>query len=185
MTATTTNDLVCFIDAVAFAADKHRDQRRKDAEASPFINHPIALARTLAVEGGVTDVVTLMAAVLHDTIEDTKTTPAELRARFGEDVSTVVLEVTDDKSLHKDERKALQVQHAPHLSPRAKLVKLADKTCNLRDIRATPPANWSAEQKEAYFEWAARVVDGLRGVHPVLERTFDDVRAQGGYSTAA
>ena len=111
--------------ALAFAAHKHRDQRRKDAEASPYINHPIALARVLTVEGGVTDPTTLVAAILHDTIEDTETTAEELRELFGAVVTAVVLEVTDDKSLPKAERKRLQIDQAPQLSNRGKLVKLA------------------------------------------------------------
>jgi guanosine-3',5'-bis(diphosphate) 3'-pyrophosphohydrolase len=159
---------------VAFAADKHRNQRRKDAEASPYINHPIALAN----EGGVQDVTVLCAAVLHDTIEDTETTADELRALFGDQVASVVLEVTDDKSLEKSMRKQKQIEHAPHISPQAQLVKLADKMCNLRDILASPPADWSAERKQAYFDWAANVVAGLRGVHPGLEAVFDEVYAR-------
>jgi guanosine-3',5'-bis(diphosphate) 3'-pyrophosphohydrolase len=161
------------IRAIAFAADKHRTQRRKDAEASPYINHPIALANVLANEGGIEDPVVLCAAVLHDTLEDTETTTAELEALFGREVTAVVLEVTDDKSLDKLVRKQRQIEQAPYTSPRAKLVKLADKICNLRDLLAAPPADWPLERKRAYFDWAARVVAGLRGVHPPLEAVFD------------
>ena len=172
------NPLGAFVKAVAFAADKHRDQRRKDAEASPYINHPIALANVLANEGGVDDVTVLCAAVLHDTIEDTETTPEELQAIFGPKVASVVMEVTDDKSLEKSLRKQRQVEHAPHISTEAKLVKLADKISNLRDIIASPPADWSAERKQNYFEWAAKVVAGVRGVHPGLESVFDGLLAR-------
>ena len=172
------NPLAALVQAVAFAADKHRNQRRKDAEASPYINHPIALANVLANEGGVQDVTVLCAAVLHDTIEDTETTADELRALFGDQVAAVVLEVTDDKSLDKAQRKQLQIEHAAHCSPQAKLVKLADKICNLRDLLASPPADWSAERKQAYFDWAAAVVAGLRGVHPGLEAVFDGLQAR-------
>ena len=174
----TGNPLGAFVKAVAFAADKHRNQRRKDAEASPYINHPIALANVLANEGGVSDVTVLCAAVLHDTIEDTETTPEELQAIFGPKVASVVMEVTDDKSLEKSLRKQRQVEHAPHISTEAKLVKLADKISNLRDIIASPPADWSAERKQNYFEWAAKVVAGVRGVHPGLESVFDDLFAR-------
>ena len=167
-----------FAKAVAFAADKHRNQRRKDAEASPYINHPIALANVLANEGGVEDVTVLCAAVLHDTIEDTETTSEELQAIFGPKVALVVMEVTDDKSLEKSLRKQRQVEHAPHISKEAKLVKLADKISNLRDIIASPPADWSAERKQAYFDWAAKVVAGVRGVHPGLESVFDGLLAR-------
>ena len=174
----TENPLGSFVKAVAFAADKHRNQRRKDAEASPYINHPIALANVLANEGGVADVTVLCAAVLHDTIEDTETTSEELKALFGPKVASVVMEVTDDKSLEKSVRKQLQVEHAPYISTEAKLVKLADKICNLRDILASPPADWTVERKQAYFEWAAGVVAGLRGVHPGLESVFDGLYAR-------
>lgn len=167
-----------FVKAVAFAADKHRTQRRKDADASPYINHPIALANVLANEGGVTDVVVLSAAVLHDTIEDTNTTAEELTAIFGAKITATVLDVTDDKSLDKHVRKQRQIEHAPHISKEAKLVKLADKICNLRDILASPPADWSPERKQGYFDWAAKVVAGVRGVHPELEALFDGLLAR-------
>ncbi|KGX39558.1 HD domain-containing protein [Burkholderia pseudomallei] len=163
--------------AIAFAADKHRNQRRKDHEASPYINHPIALANVLANEAGVEDERVLLAAVLHDTIEDTETTEQELVRLFGKEVADIVTEVTDDKSLPKAERKRLQVEHAAHISRRAKLVKLADKICNLRDIAKSPPADWSVERKQEYFDWAKDVVDGLRGVHPGLEKLFDEAYA--------
>jgi guanosine-3',5'-bis(diphosphate) 3'-pyrophosphohydrolase len=166
------------LEAIAFAAEKHRHQRRKDAEASPYINHPIALASLLKREG-VDDVAILCAALLHDTIEDTNTTADELRVLFGEIVTSVVLEVTDDKSLDKAERKRLQVQHAHALSDRAKLVKLADKICNVYDMVAAPPASWTLDRKREYLQWAKEVVDGLRGAHPDLEAIFDDVYAKG------
>lgn len=173
------NPFGAFVKALAFAAEKHRHQRRKDAEASPCINHPIALASVLAIEGGLSDPTVLCAAVLHDTIEDTQTTAEELEATFGAGVTAIVLEVTDDKALEKHVRKQLQVQHAARMSRPARLVKLADKICNLRDILASPPADWSAERKRAYFDWAAQVVDGLRGVHPGLEAVFDEIHARG------
>ncbi len=161
------------IDAAAFAAERHRDQRRKDASASPYINHPLALARILSVEAGVADPVVIAAALLHDTIEDTETTEAELRERFGDEVTDVVLEVTDDKSLPKARRKQLQVEHAPHVSHRAKLVKLADKTANLRDMLQSPPADWPLKRRHEYALWAKNVIDGVRGPHPKLENIFD------------
>lgn len=165
--------LQLLVDAVAFAADKHRTQRRKDAEASPYINHPIALAQVLAREANVSDETVLVAAILHDTIEDTETSFEELRERYGLLIAETVAEVTDDKTLDKQVRKERQVEHASHLSKRAKLVKVADKICNLRDVARTPPKDWDLRRKREYFDWAKRVVDGLRGVHPHLERLFD------------
>ncbi|MBL0029103.1 MAG: bifunctional (p)ppGpp synthetase/guanosine-3',5'-bis(diphosphate) 3'-pyrophosphohydrolase [Rhodanobacteraceae bacterium] len=172
------NPFGLFVNAVAFAADKHRKQRRKDAEESPYINHPIALANVLANEGGVSDGAVLCAAVLHDTIEDTETTSEELTAIFGPKITAIVLDVTDDKSLEKHVRKQRQIEHAPHISNEAKLVKLADKICNLQDILAAPPANWTSERKQDYFDWATKVVDGVRGIHPELEATFDRLLAR-------
>ena len=131
--------------ALAFAAHKHRDQRRKDAGASPYINHPIALANVLVSVGGISDCVVLCAAILHDTIEDTETTYEELVGEFGSEIADVVAEVTDDKSLDPAVRKHLQIEHAATASFRAKLVKLADKICNLRDLAETPPPEWSVE----------------------------------------
>lgn len=163
-----------FIRALAFAADKHRNQRRKDVEASPYINHPIGLADVLANEAGIEDERVLVAAVLHDTVEDTETSEQELVRLFGKEIADIVIEVTDDKALPKAERKRLQVERAPALSRRAKLVKLADKICNLRDVASSPPADWALQRKREYFDWARAVVDGVRGTHPQLERIFDE-----------
>lgn len=160
------------LDAVMFAAERHRNQRRKDVEASPYINHPIALAHLLATVGQVDDLDVLRAAVLHDTIEDTETSEAELRERFGDAVADIVMEVTDDKSLPKQRRKELQIEHAPHKSRGAALVKLADKTCNLRDIAASPPADWPITRRQEYFDWAKRVVDGLPLVNEAMLAAF-------------
>lgn len=169
--------LALILRALAFAAHKHRDQRRKDPQASPYINHPIALANVLRNEGGIDDADTLCAALLHDTVEDTETTPEELAREFGPHVRDIVLEVTDDTRLTRAERKRLQVVHAAGLSREAKLVKLADKICNLRDIAADPPPNWDLARRQQYFDWAGDVMQGLRGVHPGLERIFDQAAA--------
>ena len=164
--------------ALAFAAERHSGQRRKDAAASPYINHPIALADVLANEGRVLDVVVLSAAMLHDVIEDTPTTADEIAARFGTRIAAVVVEVSDDRSLDKATRKLRQIEHAPHLSPEAKLVKLADKICNLRDILASPPVHWPLQRQQAYFDWSAQVIAGVRGIHPQLEAVFDTLYAR-------
>ena len=163
------------IKAAYFAAEKHKTQRRKDTEKTPYINHPLALANVLAVECGVDDVEVICGALLHDTIEDTDTTEEELLEAFGEQITRIVLEVTDDKTLDWVARKEAQVSHAPHTSDQAKLIKLADKISNLRDLVASPPSDWSVERKREYFDWAARVVDGVRGVHAELEALFDKI----------
>ena len=176
-------ELALLLKARAFAAHKHREQRRKDADASPYINHPIALADVLVNEGGVTDVEVLCAALLHDTVEDTATTHEELVDAFGSRIARIVAEVTDDQRLPKAERKRLQVEHAPHLSHEAKLVKLADKVCNLRDVAERPPAGWDLQRRREYFAWAKQVIDGLRGApgNEVrrLEAAFDAAYALG------
>lgn len=164
--------------AIAFAADKHRRQRRKDAEASPYINHPIAVATVLAAEGDVSDEATLLAAVLHDTVEDTQTTFVELEERFGSEVAGLVRELTDDKSLEKGERKRLQIERARESSIRAKQVKIADKICNVRDITVSPPADWPLQRRREYLTWSEKVVAGCRGVSPKLDQAFDQALAQ-------
>ena len=171
--------------ALDFAARQHRQQRRKDAAATPYINHPIALANLLANPGGVDDPLVLVGALLHDTVEDTETSLADLEARFGPEVAALVSEVTDDKSLPKAERKQRQIDHAAHLSERARLVKLADKICNLRDLIDSPPPDWSGDRRRAYLDWSKAVVDGLRGSHPQLEAIFDATYQEGLAALAA
>jgi GTP diphosphokinase / guanosine-3',5'-bis(diphosphate) 3'-diphosphatase len=166
-------DIGLVIRAVEFAAQKHRMQRRKDSDASPYINHPIALMHVLCIDGGITEPAILAAAALHDTIEDTETTEVELRTMFGDEIACLVLEMTDDKSLPKMERKRLQIEHAQHMSRDAALVKLADKICNLRDVAANPPTEWSLGRRMEYFEWAKAVVDGLPQVSAELLGLFN------------
>jgi len=165
--------------ALEFSAAKHRDQRRKDREASPYINHPIEVASLLANIGGVGDLTTLVAAILHDTIEDTRTTGEELGAHFGREVRLLVEEMSDDKSLLKAERKRLQVEHAPSLSERAKRIKLADKICNVRDVTHYPPVSWPIERRQEYLDWTERVVAGCRGSLAALEAYYDRVLREG------
>ena len=171
-------DLALLLKALAFAAHKHRDQRRKDRAASPYINHPIALASVLVREGRVDEIPVLCAALLHDTIEDTSTTRKELKRSFGARITRIVAEVTDDKRLPKATRKRLQVEHASRISREAKLVKLADKICNVRDVLRRPPAGWDRRRQREYFDWAKEVIDELRGVHPRLEKAFDAAYAK-------
>ncbi|PVV16517.1 MAG: phosphohydrolase [gamma proteobacterium symbiont of Ctena orbiculata] len=168
-------ELKQLIKTLAFATQKHRHQRRKDIEASPYINHPITLVDILVNEGEITDLDTLLAALLHDTIEDTDATVEEIQAEFGPTIASLVMEVTDDGTLPQLERKALQIKHAPDLTYKAKLIKLADKIANLRDIDRSPPAGWSLQRSQTYFDWAKQVIDGIRGTHEILEALFDEV----------
>ena len=167
--------LSLIVKALAFSARKHRDQRRKDVEETPYVNHPICLMDILVNEAQVSDTETLVTALLHDTIEDTDTSFEEIESEFGLVIAGLVMEVTDDKSLSKLERKAFQISHAPDLSQKAKLVKLADKIANLRDIERSPPVGWEVSRRQAYFDWAKDVIDGLRGAHQRLEGLFDEI----------
>lgn len=173
-----TNDIKRILRAVKFSAEQHRNQKRKGADAAPYINHPIEVAETLARIGNVNDADILIAAILHDTVEDTGATPEQIEEMFGSRVRGFVEEVTDDKSLPKQERKQKQEEHAPHLSPEAKQIKLSDKSSNIREIAANPPEDWSHERKIEYLNWGERVVAGLRGVNKDLENYFDEILKQ-------
>lgn len=173
------NAVPTILKALHFAASKHRDQRRKDIEASPYINHPIEVAELLSRVGGVQDLITLQAAILHDTIEDTETTPEELEDAFGSEVRRVVEEVTDDKRLPKAERKRAQIEHAPQLSARAKQIKLADKISNVRSVTQTPPADWPPARRREYLDWTEQVVAGLEGCDTSLEGLYDQLLQEG------
>ncbi|XP_072474600.1 guanosine-3',5'-bis(diphosphate) 3'-pyrophosphohydrolase MESH1-like isoform X3 [Notamacropus eugenii] len=176
------SDAALLLEAADFAARKHRKQRRKDPEETPYINHPIGVARILSHEAGVTDITVLQAALLHDTVEDTNTTLEEVEERFGAEVRRVVEEVTDDKELPKLERKRLQVENASRSSRAAKLVKLADKLDNLRDLNRRTPKGWSEQRVQEYFEWAAQVVKGLQGTSPQMEGALQKLFQERGLS---
>jgi guanosine-3',5'-bis(diphosphate) 3'-pyrophosphohydrolase len=167
------DDSIRLLRAFAFAAEKHRNHRRKDVNASPYINHLISAARILAEEGQVTDMDLIVAAILHDTIEDTETTYAELEAQFGTLVAEIVREVTDDTTLRKAARKQLQEQRAPNASSRAKQLMIADKISNILDIIHHPPSGWSLERRQEYIVWAGRVVAGCRDVNWRLDHAYD------------
>ncbi len=170
--------LVKVADALAFAAHKHRGQHRIDAARSPYINHPIDLLNVLCCEAGIENPDILCAAILHDTLEDTNTSEEEITRRFGPKVAAIVGEVSDDMRLPKRKRWQLQIEKAPHLSREAKIVKLADKICNLRDLANSPPPHWSRDRIQTYFDWAKAVIEQLRGTHPKLETLFDDAYAK-------
>jgi (p)ppGpp synthase/HD superfamily hydrolase len=157
--------------ATLFAARAHAGQARKGAAAEPYVNHVIEVAELLAAHGAPLPVV--LAGLLHDTVEDTAVTHADLVAAFGAEVAGLVAEATDDTSLPKDIRKGLQVSQAPKKSDGAKQLKLADKISNLVAIAESPPANWIHARRVEYVGWAGRVAAGLKGVNPALDALFD------------
>jgi len=174
-------DTGLILKACEFAAVRHKGQFRKGADKTPYINHPVQVAELLANDADENDPVLLAAAILHDVVEDTVETDDEkeeliknMTEIFGEEIISIVLEVTDDKNLEKAERKRLQVEHAPHLSEKARKLKIADKIMNVRDITYNPPAWWSVERILEYFNWSENVVAGLRGVNKKMEGMFDE-----------
>lgn len=173
------NDIVRIAQALDYAARRHVAQKRKGVRGEPYINHlaEVACMVAEATDGKDTDLV--IACLLHDSIEDQKVPYEELQANFGKDVADLVREVTDDKELPKVERKRLQVEHAPHKSDRAKMLKVADKVSNLRALVTSPPAEWSEKRKRQYFAWAREVVAGLRGVNTALDAAFDEAYERG------
>jgi len=166
--------------AINFAAIKHSNQRRK-GNNSPYINHPIGVAWSIQNEGGISELDTLVGAILHDTVEDTNTTFEELEKEFGVKIRNLVEEVTDNKKLKKDERKRQQIIHASHSSKQAKLIKLADKLYNLRDLLKIPPKGWSLQRIQGYFVWSYKVIEGIRGTNIGLEKALDEVMKQSFY----
>lgn len=161
-----------FLKALHFAADMHRYQRRKGDDDSPYINHPINVAQILADIGEIDDIEVLSAAILHDTVEDTRATLHDIELAFGLRIARIVEEVTDDKSLNKKARKQAQIDHAAHISREGALVKVADKIANVRDVGANPPSNWDTRRREEYLNWAEQVVDRCRPENDALMAYF-------------
>ena len=168
-------ELLTILDAAIFASEKHQGQVRKNKGHSPYITHPLLVAQAIYQIGGIVNSRILTAAILHDTLEDTMTDEKEIEARFGEKVLSIVLELTDDKTVEKMSRKRLRVIHASELSYEAKIVKLADKLVNCRDILNDPPEDWPLERRQNYIQWGADVVEQIRGTNSPLESAFDQV----------
>ncbi len=177
----TASDPGRLLHAIHFACEAHRDQRRKNKYAAPYINHPVGVAHILWTEGRVRNIDVLQAAILHDTVEDTDTTHAELVKEFGQKVANIVRDVTDDKSMPKDERKRHQVEHAKHISQGAKVVKLADKLHNLRDLKDCPPSGWDVKRIQGYFVWCQAVVKSVSGANYLLEAALKDLFETGSF----
>jgi guanosine-3',5'-bis(diphosphate) 3'-pyrophosphohydrolase len=174
------SDIALILRAADFAADRHREQTRKGESQRPYIGHCIEVASLLANVGRVVDDHVLVAALLHDTVEDTDTTRDEIANVFSLQIADLVMEVTEDKSLAKKERKEKQIQHAPGLSDSAKLVKLADKIANVREIATDPPKKWKKKRRRQYFDWAESVVDAMGdGLNAELEALFSETLNKG------
>lgn len=168
-----------FLDALNFAALRHRRQRRKGTRGAPYVNHLIEVAHVLSSHG-LQDTHLLCAAILHDAIEDTDVTAEEIRQRFGNRITSIVLEVTDDPTLAKWKQKLTQIETAGQMSEPAQNLRVADKISNLRGILTSPPKNWSIERKIAYYAWAQKVVDECHRADDGLRRTFNTVHETGG-----
>ena len=170
---------ILVLKATSFSAQKHIKQRRKDEFSTPYINHPVSVALVIADIGGVNDSEVLAAALLHDTLEDTETTLEELETEFGKKVCQYVLEVSDDMTLSKEERKAKQIEHARHLSEGAALIKLGDKISNVKDVINNPPYDWSLNRRKEYLIWAEKVIDNCPKVNDDLENRFKELVKKG------
>lgn len=164
--------------AILFAAKSHSGQHRKDG-LTPYINHPIEVMHLLQHSGYINDSEILMAAVLHDVVEDTDVTALDIAGRFGKRVASIVLELTDDKTLSKEERKRLQLLSTETLSPEARLIRICDKICNVHDILYAPPGNWTIERRIDYLNWAEAVVNKIRGTNETLEKRFEGLMKEG------
>lgn len=165
------------IDAINYAAIQHRYQKRKDSDKTPYINHPIGVMNILANECNIHDNNVLIAAVLHDTIEDTDTTYNDIVTRYGKYIADIVQQCTDDKSLPASQRKIQQIEHAKHneLSYQAKLVKLADKLYNLRDIIRAASPTWNINRIQGYMIWAKQVTQYIDNANDVLRNALNKV----------
>jgi (p)ppGpp synthase/HD superfamily hydrolase len=165
-------DLSTILEAAHFAAQKHAAQRRKGAAGEPYVNHLLEVAQLVASAISEPDPNLVIAALLHDTVEDVGVSEDDLIQKYGPDVASLVMEVTDDKSLPKQERKRLQIEHAPKLTARAQVIKLADKISNLRAILISPPVDWSEQRRREYFIWAKQVAGALSHPNPILLSEF-------------
>lgn len=172
------NDVLLVASAADYAARQHACQRRKGKAAEPYVNHLAEVAGLLAVATDGKDAALVALGWLHDAVEDTNSKPEDIAHLFGNEMAALVAEVTDDKSLDKAVRKQRQVEMAPHKSPRAKMLKIADKTSNLRSLVASPPDHWDRDRLTEYVIWAERVVSGCRGVNARLDRVFDEAAAE-------
>lgn len=174
MSQVSLQDLQKLTKAYNFSAQKHTKQRRKDKDANPYINHPIEVAKILT-DSDIVDIDTIIAGILHDTIEDTNTTYEEIIENFGENIAKIVMECSDDKKLDKITRKQLQIVHAGEISSEARMVKLADKLSNCHNMINNPPCQWSKAEIYGYIYWSYAVCQKLKGINIKLDNKLDDM----------
>jgi guanosine-3',5'-bis(diphosphate) 3'-pyrophosphohydrolase len=167
-----TDPLNLVIRAAYFAGEKHRLQRRSDVEQTPYINHPLELAHILTEEGGINCLDTICASLLHDTLEDTDTSSDELKKHFGDVIASIVMEVSNDMTLSSQQRRVYELEKVVSLSHKAKLVKIADKLANIRDVSTMPPMGWTREKKQDYFDFALEIINQIGSVSPRLHQIF-------------
>jgi guanosine-3',5'-bis(diphosphate) 3'-pyrophosphohydrolase len=168
-------DISLILKATRFAAYKHRNQRRSDKSASPYLNHPIAVADALWSVGGIHDINTIASAILHDTVEHTKTSLEELEAEFGKPIASIVREVTDEKRLWKQARRGQGGRQVESISMSARQIIIAEKISNIETIINSPPANWSHDKLREYIAWMEEVITAFRGTDEKLEQHFDQL----------
>ncbi len=169
-----TTDTGKLLEAIEFASEKHKNQFRKNKDKTPYIHHPVQVARTISRHVQNVDNDVLIAAVLHDVLEDTDTSRVELENTFGKKIASIVLEVTDNKNQPKLLRKLLQIKNAKKKSIEAKTIAVADKICNLTDIINDPPVNWNPQRKNMYTDWVEQVVKGMKGANPRLDQLVEE-----------
>ncbi|MFC0220732.1 HD domain-containing protein [Pseudochelatococcus lubricantis] len=163
--------------ALVYAAEAHANQRRKGAAQEPYINHLIEVLDLVARATGGEDGELLIAALLHDVVEDTPISAEELAAAFGARVARIVIENSDDMTLPKDERRRQRIAAMAHKSPEARIVKTADVISNLRAIAVSPPAGWAMDRRLGYLEGCRQLIDAGRGANAVIETLFDQTAA--------
>jgi guanosine-3',5'-bis(diphosphate) 3'-pyrophosphohydrolase len=159
--------------ALSYAAIQHRYQRRKGFNSIPYINHPIGVAGLIVNVASVNDILTIQGALLHDVVEDTGATLEDIKQHFGSDMMELVKELTDDTSLSSKKRKEIQAETAPQLSDKAKMIRIADKVCNLEDLM-NYPMGWPRKRKINYVKWSVQVYQGCKGVNENLDTLFQE-----------
>jgi (p)ppGpp synthase/HD superfamily hydrolase len=137
-------------EALEYASKLHKDQRRKGNGGSPYVNHLIEVASLLSRVAEVTDHEVIIAAILHDVLEDTEAREGDIFDRFGGTVLAYVKHVTDDKLLSLEKRRIAQLKSIENSSSQIQLIKLADHCSNIASL----PPSWDRARLESYISWS-------------------------------